>query len=54
MAAALRQALSATDRLPAMGDAGRDLAEREFSWPAVTDLLLDVYEELAAGHHSRD
>ncbi len=52
LAGALRQALSATDRLPAMGDAGRDLAEREFSWPAVTDLLLEVYDELAARHHA--
>lgn len=54
LAAGLRQALSAPDRLSAMGDAGRDLAEREFSWPAVTDRLLDVYEGLTPDTHASD
>lgn len=46
LAAALREALSATDRLSVMGDAGRHLAEEEFSWSTVTDRLLTVYDDL--------
>jgi glycogen(starch) synthase len=49
LAAALRGAFAASARLPVMGEAGRALLEAEFSWPAVTDRLMDVYEELLAG-----
>ena len=48
LAAALRSALSSRSRLPAMGQAGRAAVERQFSWTAVTDRLLDLYDELLA------
>lgn len=35
--------------LPAFGDAGRAIVEREFAWPAAAARLLDVYEEVARG-----
>lgn len=49
LAAAIQDALSDRARLARMGEAGRKLAERRFSWPAVTSLLLSVYDELVAG-----
>ncbi len=49
LAAAIQEALSDRARLDRMGEAGRTLAERRFSWPAVTSLLLSVYDELVAG-----
>lgn len=52
LAAAIREALSDRARLDRMGEAGRMLAERRFSWPAVTSLLLSVYDELTAGAES--
>ncbi|MGE0450121.1 MAG: glycosyltransferase family 4 protein [Vicinamibacterales bacterium] len=48
LAAAIAEALGTPDRLPAMGDAGRALVEREFSWPAVADRHVALYDELLA------
>ena len=45
LARAIAAALSNRARLPVMGEAGRALVERKFSWPAVTDRLLDLYAE---------
>jgi len=45
-ASAVREALSDRARLRRMGDESRALVEREFSWSAATDRLLDVYREL--------
>ena len=44
MAPALESLIADRARLRAMGEAGRALALREFSWDVVTDRLLDVYE----------
>ena len=49
LAGALRTALAARDRLPAMGAAGRAVVERRFAWPAVTDRLLALYNEVLSG-----
>ena len=49
LARALRTALTARDRLPAMGEAGRAVVERRFSWTAVTDRLLDLYRDVLSG-----
>ena len=46
LAAALRSALTSRGRLAAMGQAGRAVVERKFSWAAVTDRLLALYEEV--------
>lgn len=46
LSAALRDALGAGPRLAEMGLAGRALVDAEFSWPAVTGRLLDVFAEL--------
>ena len=48
LARALAAALSNRARLPAMGEAGRALVERKFSWTAVADRLLNLYEEMLA------
>ena len=48
-ASALRAALAGRERLPAMGEAGRAIVERRFSWPAVTDRLLALYAEVLGG-----
>ena len=48
LASALRSALSNRARLAAMGQAGRTVVERTFSWTAVTDRLLALYEDLLA------
>jgi glycogen synthase len=53
LAAALANALDHQDRLAAMGAAGRAFLEAEFAWPAVTDRLLDVYEDLTARSRHR-
>ena len=42
---AIAGALSNRERLPAMGEAGRAVVERKFSWAVVTDRLLDLYAE---------
>ena len=49
LARVIAAALSNRERLPAMGEAGRALVERKFSWPAVTDRLLGLYAEVHGG-----
>ena len=49
LARAIAGALSNRGRLPAMGEAGRALVEREFSWDVVAGRLLDLYGEALAG-----
>ena len=46
LADAIHTALSDRHRLSMMGEAGRALVEREFSWTVATDRLLGVYREL--------
>jgi glycosyltransferase involved in cell wall biosynthesis len=46
LADSIAEALSDRHRLVVMGDAGRALVEREFSWAVVTDRLLDLYRQL--------
>ncbi len=46
LASAIGDAVSRRGELHTMGAAGRALVEREFSWRAATDRLLDVYKEL--------
>jgi glycogen synthase len=48
LGAAIRKALTDVPRLQLLGAAGRALVEKEFSWRAATDKLLDVYAELLA------
>ena len=43
LAAAISGALANTARLPAMGDAGRRIVEREFSWTVTGAATLDLY-----------
>jgi glycosyltransferase involved in cell wall biosynthesis len=52
LAAAIGKALPDSARLAAMGTAGRALVDREFSWRAATDRLLNVYAELLARRDS--
>ena len=42
LASAIRAALAAPDALPAMGAAGRALAERDFSWTQSAERMLAV------------
>jgi glycosyltransferase involved in cell wall biosynthesis len=46
LAAAISGALAQRSRLASMGEAGRRLVEREFAWPAVTDVLLELYRQV--------
>jgi glycosyltransferase involved in cell wall biosynthesis len=46
LAAALSGALARPDRLAAMGQAGRTIVERDFSWEATGAALLRLYDEL--------
>ncbi len=46
LAGSIAEALSDRHRLVVMGNAGRALVEREFSWAVATDRLLDLYREL--------
>jgi glycogen(starch) synthase len=46
LAAAISGALGQPGRLAAMGDAGRDTVEREFSWAAAGAATLRLYEDL--------
>jgi glycogen synthase len=46
LAAALGDALTRHERLMAMGDSGRALVEREFSWDAVADQTIALYRRL--------
>jgi len=42
LALALAEALARRAGLPAMGRAGRELAEREFAWPVIARRLLEM------------
>jgi len=46
LAAAMSGALGDPEKLSAMGDAGRAIVEREFSWEAAGPATLRLYEEL--------
>jgi glycosyltransferase involved in cell wall biosynthesis len=46
LAAAISGALAHPDRLAAMGQAGRTIVERDFSWKATGSALLRLYDEL--------
>ena len=46
LAHAIREALGAPRRLAGMGDAGRAIVEREFSWTTATDRLLELYRDV--------
>jgi glycogen synthase len=48
LALALNDAMSRREHLMALGDAGRALVEREFSWDAVADRTIALYRELTA------
>jgi len=48
LAGAIGKALADPARLDGMGVAGRALVDKEFSWRAATDRLLNVYSELLA------
>ena len=50
MADALVDLLGQPDRLRAMGQAGRALVAAKYSWEAITDRLLAVYERAIAIH----
>jgi glycosyltransferase involved in cell wall biosynthesis len=52
LAAAIGKALAEAGRLDGMGIAGRALVDKEFSWNAATDRLLNVYGELLAQRDS--
>ena len=52
LAAALNDAMSRREHLMALGDAGRALVEREFSWDAVAERTIALYRELTAGSRS--
>lgn len=49
LAAALSGALAGTERIAAMGAAGRAIVEREFSWQAAGAATLDLYRDLLGG-----
>ena len=49
LAHAVGEALGAMNRVAGMGDAGRAIVEREFSWVTATDRLLDLYRDVLAG-----
>ena len=51
--AQLKHAVGHRDRLRDMGNEGRAIVEREFSWSAAADRLLELYEQLLTGHHFR-
>lgn len=46
LSSAIGKALGDAERLGAMGIAGRALVDKEFSWRAATDRLLNLYAEL--------
>lgn len=46
LAAALREAMSRRGSLAALGDAGRALVEREFSWDAVAEKTIAMYRQI--------
>jgi starch synthase len=48
LAAALTEMVSDPDRARALGAAGRDRAEREFSWGAIATRTRELYDEVLA------
>jgi glycosyltransferase involved in cell wall biosynthesis len=54
LARAIRQALGASSQLRPMGDAGRAIVEREFSWTTATDRLLELYNDILRGAPNRE
>jgi glycosyltransferase involved in cell wall biosynthesis len=46
LAAALNEAMARRDHLAALGDAGRALVEREFSWDTVAERTIGLYRRL--------
>lgn len=48
LAAAVSGALGQRDRFPQMGDASRQIVEKEFSWSAAIAALLRLYDDLLA------
>ena len=48
LAAAINDMLSDPDRAKAMGEAGRKRAEDHFSWRAIADRTMDVYQDVLA------
>lgn len=48
LAGAISEAASMWSALPAMGDAGRRIVERDFSWAVLVERYLTMYEELRA------
>jgi glycosyltransferase involved in cell wall biosynthesis len=54
LAAAIHEAATSREqRLAMMGNEGRLLVEREFSWHAAVDRLLQIYDELLSGRADR-
>jgi glycosyltransferase involved in cell wall biosynthesis len=54
LAAAIHEAATSREqRLAMMGNEGRLLVEREFSWHAAVDRLLLIYDELLSGRADR-
>jgi glycosyltransferase involved in cell wall biosynthesis len=48
LAAALQSALATPGRLETMGNAGREIVERTFSWTVVRKSLVELFESLRA------
>ncbi|HEX6974865.1 MAG TPA: glycosyltransferase, partial [Vicinamibacterales bacterium] len=46
LAAAISGALSDASRLAAMGEAGRAIVEREFSWRVTGEATIQLYRDL--------
>lgn len=51
LADALAEAAADRARLAAMGQAGRDVVERQFAWPVIADAHLAMYESLRSGRY---
>ncbi len=54
LAAAVREALTSPDRCERYGRASRAIVERDFSWPAVVQRLLAVYDRLLTARGQGD
>jgi glycogen synthase len=53
LAEALGEAMSRREHLMALGDAGRALVEREFSWDTVAERTIALYRDLASESRNR-
>ncbi len=53
LASAINEALGAPSCLVGMGNAGRVIVEREFSWTTAADRLLELYRDVLNGVSSR-